>query len=269
MKILLYLCFTISLLLSKQNVENGKTLFLELPSKETINYQYLNKQYETIKHPKKENTQLAIIPISYYQKDDLEINIKERIFNIKVNEAKYKKEKLNVNKNKVTPPKKVLERIKKEKKEALSIYNTITKKRYFDNSFINPINSKITSQFGNARIFNKKLKSFHTGTDFRAPINSKIKAVNNGVVVLAKNRYYAGNSIIIDHGKGIYSSYAHLNKIEVKVGQIIKKGQVIAKSGNTGRSTGPHLHLGLIINAVVVDFLDFKNKFNHYNKSNL
>lgn len=266
MKIFFYLSFCISLLFSQETIENGKTLILKVNDKKEINYKYKNKTLTTIKNPKEENTQLAIVPISYYEKKPIEIEVQNKKINVTVKQAKYKKEKLTVNKNKVNPPKKVLNRIKKQKKEALKIYNTFNKKQYFTSSFINPINSKITSSYGNARIFNKLLKSFHSGTDFRAAMNSKIKAVNDGVVRLAKNRYYAGNSIIIDHGKGIYTSYGHLNKIEVKVGDFVKKGQVIGKSGNTGRSTGPHLHLGLIINGFVVDYLDFKNKINQYYK---
>lgn len=264
MRIFFYLLINFSLLFSQTTVENGKTLILELKGKENLTYKYLNKNYNTIKNPKNKHTQLAIVPVSYYQKKPIKIEHSKNKIKIDVKQAKYKIEKLNVKQNRVKPPKNTLKRIKKEKEEALKIYNTFNKKQYFTNSFINPINSKITSQYGNARIFNKMLKSFHSGTDFRAALNSNIKAVNNGIVVLSKNRYYAGNSIIIDHGKGIYTSYSHLNKNKVKVGDYIKKGQVIAKSGNTGRSTGPHLHLGLIINGFVVDYLDFKNKINKY-----
>jgi len=67
-----------------------------------------------------------------------------------------------------------------------------------------PLETPVTSNFGNARIYNGELKSYHSGTDFRAPVGTPIKAVNDGVVVISKDRYYAGGSIVIDHGEGIY-----------------------------------------------------------------
>ena len=91
---------------------------------------------------------------------------------------------------------------------------------------------------------------------------TKIRAVNDGVVVAASKRYYSGNAVIIDHGEGIYSSYSHLSKIDVKKGQKIKQGEELGLSGATGRVTGPHLHFSIIIDSKKIDPLDFIDKIN-------
>jgi murein DD-endopeptidase MepM/ murein hydrolase activator NlpD len=120
-----------------------------------------------------------------------------------------------------------------------------------------PMKSKITSDFGNARIYNGKTKSYHSGTDFRAKIGTPIIASNDGKIVLAKRRFYAGGSIIIDHGHGIYSCYYHMSRFDVKEGEMVKKNQVIGLSGDTGRVTGPHLHFSIRVGGLQVDPLQF------------
>ena len=132
-----------------------------------------------------------------------------------------------------------------------------------------PLHSKITSAFGNRRVFNNILKSYHSGTDFRAKKGTPIIASNSGRVVLAKNRFFAGNSIIIDHGQGIYSGYYHLSRFAVKKGDFVQKGEVIGYAGATGRVTGPHLHFTFHVNGNCVDPLHFvklanENLFNEY-----
>jgi len=129
-------------------------------------------------------------------------------------------------------------------------------------SFMLPMSSKITSAFGNARVYNGVAKSYHTGTDFRAPVGSVIKASNDGKVVLAMSRFYLGNVIYIDHGRGAYTYYSHLSKFLVKEGDIVKKGQIIAKSGKTGRITGPHLHYAVRLHNTTVDPLQYTKLYN-------
>lgn len=177
-------------------------------------------------------------------------------------EGEYKKELLQVAQNKVTPPKEVLERIRKELNEANAIYATYTDKALFEGKFILPLQAIITSDYGTARVFNGTLMSYHSGTDFRAAIGTPVVAANDGIVRIAKDRYYAGGSVIIDHGYKIFSQYYHLSQLKVKVGQKVKKGEVIALSGDTGRVTGAHLHFGIFAGGTQVDPLDFIEKFN-------
>ena len=91
-------------------------------------------------------------------------------------------------------------------------------------------------------------------------MNTPVPASNDGVVVLAKERYLSGNSVMIDHGEGVYSVYFHLESFKVKVGDVVKQGQIIALSGNTGRSSGAHLHFGMVINNTIIDPMDFIEK---------
>jgi murein DD-endopeptidase MepM/ murein hydrolase activator NlpD len=109
-------------------------------------------------------------------------------------------------------------------------------------SFLRPRTSVITSQFGSGRLFNGQLTARHLGVDFRGAIGEPVRAANRGVVALVDNFLLAGNVVYIDHGGGVVTSYFHLSKTMVAVGETVKRGQVIGLVGNTGRVTGPHLH---------------------------
>ena len=144
----------------------------------------------------------------------------------------------------------------------MKVYHTFTHRRYWNKPFILPLESKITSAFGTARMFNNQLKSFHSGTDFRAPMGTPIRASNDGVVVIAQNRYYAGNSVVIDHGEGVYSCYYHLSKLNVKVGEAVKQGSTLGLSGKSGRVNGPHLHYAFMVQGTQVNPLAFHKSIN-------
>lgn len=124
--------------------------------------------------------------------------------------------------------------------------NIIYKNRnkYFDN-FIQPIQGRISGEFGSQRIINGKPRRPHFGLDIAAEEGTDVKATSSGVVVLTGDYYYNGKFVLIDHGLGISSIYIHLSDIDVHLGQKIEPGEVIGKVGNTGRSTGPHLHWGM------------------------
>ena len=91
------------------------------------------------------------------------------------------------------------------------------------------------------------------GQDLRAELGEEVRASNAGVVVLIRDCFFSGNSIVIDHGSGIYSMYFHLSEYSVEPGQDVEKGQVIGKAGATGRSTASHLHLGFRVQGARVD----------------
>lgn len=201
-------------------------------------------------------TKVGDYNLTYFQGE------KQVIQKIAIVPKKYKEEILHVEPQKVHPPKKFEDEIYKEYKQALQIYTTNTKEVYWKKPFIFPLHSPITSDFGNARVYNGSLNGYHSGTDFKAKMATPIKASNDGVVVLAQKRYYAGGSVIIDHGYGVYSCYYHLSKIEVQVGEKISQGQLIGLSGKSGRVTGPHLHFGMRVANTNVDPVEFINKTN-------
>lgn len=261
------LIFTIFLTnLFSLEIINGDVLILKAPKNITGELYLNDKKISWIKNPKNENEMVAILPANYRQNSDLIAkSVKGNQTHteiLKLIKGNYKSETLKVEPAKINPPKQAQIRIKKELDEANKIYSKTEPKYFFNSPFIIPLNSHITSNFGNARVYNGSLKSYHSGVDFRANIGVEIIASNDGIVRIAKDRYYAGGSVVIDHGGGIFSQYYHLSKIFVSANQAVKKGEIIALSGDSGRVTGPHLHFGIAINGVSVNPLSFIQKFN-------
>lgn len=161
---------------------------------------------------------------------------------------------------------KIKESITKENlllQRALSIF---TPKFYFDQPFIYPLD-KITKPgefgaFGSIRITKSgKIGYQHLGVDLETDIGSPVYAINNGIVRFSEELTAYGKTIVIDHGLGIFSIYLHLDRFKVFEGETVKKGDIIAFSGNTGYSTAPHLHFGVKIQSVNVDPLRFIETF--------
>ncbi|MEA1971550.1 MAG: M23 family metallopeptidase, partial [Thermodesulfobacteriota bacterium] len=111
--------------------------------------------------------------------------------------------------------------------------------------FIMPLEGKVTGAFGERRVFNRGFVSRHRGIDISSSKGTSIKASNSGEVVLARDLYFSGNTVIINHGIGLFSIYCHMSKTVVLEGTFVNKGKIIGYTGSTGRSTGPHLHWGL------------------------
>ncbi|KAB7882037.1 M23 family metallopeptidase [Poseidonibacter ostreae] len=264
---LIFICNLYALKISSSNVKNANTVFLEI-QKENISDVKLTFDKQNInffKNPFKENSYYALLPISYYQKQKeyrvivSYIENGKKVFkgkNLKVVDGKYKSEVINVPKTKFKPKASRVQRTKKEYSQAMKVYKSISKEILWNEDFIYPLNTKITSNFGTKRVYNGKLKSYHSGTDFRAKNGTAIIASNAGIVKISQNRFYSGGTIVIDHGHGVYSCYFHLSKMNYKVGESIKKGAVLGLSGDTGRVTGPHLHFSFRINGLQVDPLN-------------
>ncbi|HEX5670991.1 MAG TPA: M23 family metallopeptidase [Sulfuricurvum sp.] len=243
------------------DVGNGKSLILTLDDSRGV-LELNDRNITVLPHPIYPNKGFAIIPIDYHEQPHLinaQWNNGHDHMGIEVNVtcAAYPTEVITVDNDKVCPPPEVLQRIAAEKAEAEAIYKHITPERYWDKPFIRPIDSITTSQYGSARTYNGVLKSYHGGVDFRAKTPLPIMATNDGVVVLVKERYYAGGTIIIDHGEGIYSCYFHMSQFDVKAGDTVVQGQKIGLSGASGRITGPHLHFGFMLQGVQSDPIEF------------
>lgn len=132
-------------------------------------------------------------------------------------------------------------------------YTHVIDKPLWSGDFIKPVNGPATENFGESRVLNEEEQSTHRGTDFEVKEGTPVLASNSGTVVLAKEMFYEGNCIIIDHGERFYTTYMHLSKINVRLGQHIAKGAQIGLSGSTGRVTGPHLHMGVRWNGAYLD----------------
>jgi len=257
------------------DISNGRTTIIEFKKEIDTKYDKVKvgkKSYKIYQHPSDKDKMYVLIPVSYYAKpSNMKLEIiydknsekTSKLAFVHIEDGEYEKEEIHVQKSKVNPTdKKVKKRIAKEYAEAMGIYGVSTKQNHVSSKFIEPMNSKITSDFGKARVYNGSLNGYHSGTDYRAKIGTPIKASNDGVVVLAKDRFYSGGTVIIDHGHGIYTCYYHMSKIEVKYGQVIKKAEVIGLSGDTGRVTGPHLHFSARVSGVQVDPLQLLELLN-------
>lgn len=182
------------------------------------------------------------------------------VASFKVLEKKFPEEKLRVDSRKITLRKKDQIRVAKEQEILNKIYASSEGSPYFKTSFMIPLNSVITSIYGIKRTYNKQHKGQHLGTDFRAAIGDKIPASNRGKIVFAGDLFYTGWTVIIDHGLDIFTVYGHLSKTLVEAGQIVQKGDLIGLSGNTGRSSGPHLHWGVKILGQYIDGIDLSEQ---------
>jgi murein DD-endopeptidase MepM/ murein hydrolase activator NlpD len=134
-------------------------------------------------------------------------------------------------------------------------------KSLWKKSFIFPVDNPIvTDPYGYSRLTGAYTIT-HKGTDFRAPTGTKVYTVNDGVVRMARLGRNYGNTIVIDHGNGVQSFYMHLSEINVKVGDVISRGEIIGLSGMTGYAEAVHLHFTLRINDTSIDPMKFLGFF--------
>lgn len=187
------------------------------------------------------------------------VNVDDRAgakLTLTVREGEYRSERLRVDPSKVSPPEEVIPRLKSESEEVNGIYARITRDKMWRGPFRMPVKSAVTSPFGTKRLYNGQLKGFHRGLDLRARTGKGIRAPEKGRVVLAKDLYFTGNTVILDHGYGVYTVYAHLSRFKVKSGDTVEPGQVIGLAGATGRVNGPHLHWSAVIHGERVNPMD-------------
>ncbi len=167
----------------------------------------------------------------------------ETSLSLQLQPRSYKIEKLEgINKKKLAPSPEALLRIKQENSLAQAARQTLSTLTGFSEDFIWPLTGRISGVYGSQRILNGEPRSPHYGLDIAAPEGSPIVAPAGGIVRLThSDMFFAGKTLIIDHGYGLYSSFLHLSKILVEVGEPIEQGETIALVGASGRVTGPHL----------------------------
>ncbi|RPJ60004.1 MAG: M23 family metallopeptidase [Acidobacteria bacterium] len=149
---------------------------------------------------------------------------------------------LTLPKKYVNPPADVQERIRREAEEVRRIFSVASPEPVWEGQFRRPLGGKVISSFGKRSVLNGQPRNVHAGVDLRAPQGTVLRAPAGGRVVLAKELYFAGNSIILDHGLGLFSQFAHLSTFKVKEGQLVQPGETIGLTGRSGRVEGPHLH---------------------------
>ncbi|MBP6627760.1 MAG: M23 family metallopeptidase [Arenimonas sp.] len=146
----------------------------------------------------------------------------------------------------VSPPPAIAERIRREQEQVAAARGADDDRADFAQAFAWPVDGRISGRFGNQRVYNGTPGSAHSGMDIAVPTGTPVRAPAAGVVTLAAMDFYlTGGTLLLDHGHGISSNFLHLSRIDVKPGDRVLQGQVIARVGATGRASGPHLHWGM------------------------
>jgi murein DD-endopeptidase MepM/ murein hydrolase activator NlpD len=175
----------------------------------------------------------------------------------------FRSSELKVSKKFTSPSKKQRAWSKRDQAAFDAAFGQERSERLFNENFAWPRNDDVTAPFGDLRMFNGKKKSQHYGVDLNGDTGDEIYASNDGRVVMRRECFGSGNTVILFHGLGLYTTYFHLSRFDVKEGQQVKKGQRLGLIGKTGRVTGPHLHWGAKVGGRWVDArsvlrLDFK-----------
>jgi murein DD-endopeptidase MepM/ murein hydrolase activator NlpD len=161
--------------------------------------------------------------------------------------------RLTVDERFVSPPTSALARIQKESERVRATLDAVSPGRYWTGPFLVPVPGRPISEFGKRSVYNGQPRRPHAGTDFAGATGTPIKAPNAGRVVLAADLYYSGNTIILDHGQGLYSYFGHLSAFSAREGDGVAAGTVVGEVGATGLVTGPHLHWSVWLAGTRVD----------------
>jgi murein DD-endopeptidase MepM/ murein hydrolase activator NlpD len=173
---------------------------------------------------------------------------------IPIRKGKFATENLHVEKQFVEPDPEQIKRANAERQRLRDIFATTTPEKLWQGSFRVPLDGVSTGgNFGKRRILNGQPGSPHGGVDFPATTGTLVHATQRGRVVLAEELFFSGNTVVLDHGLGIYTFYGHLSEITVKAGDDLEAGAVLGKVGATGRVTGAHLHWGLTVDGARVN----------------
>ncbi|HDH53377.1 MAG TPA: M23 family metallopeptidase [Nitrospirae bacterium] len=211
-----------------------------------INLYPLNNGYSIVLVPVDINTQPKKYAVIIKQGE------KEQQVLIKVKPYKFKTTELTLPKDKVTLSPENGKRAVREAELLKGIWPQNTSKTW-NGRFITPTGTEVSTVFGVIRIMNGKKTSAHRGIDFRGKTGAPVRAINSGIVVLADNLFFGGNTLVINHGMGLYSVYMHLSKFNVSKGDKVSKEQIVGLIGSSGRVTGPHLHMSVKLNGVSVN----------------
>jgi len=179
----------------------------------------------------------------------------------------YPVERLTLPRRMVTFPPEILARVRRE---LALLRGTLAVSRggicRWKEPFELPVRGRVSSPFGLRRILNGEPRSPHGGVDFAVPAGTPVRSAQEGRVVLTGEFYLPGRVVILDHGCGVYTYYAHLSRILVRRGDRVRRGEVIGLSGASGRATGPHLHFGLYLSGVKVDPVSFVKLIQYFTR---
>lgn len=175
---------------------------------------------------------------------------------VRVRAGRFATERLTVQKQFVEPSPEELKRAQEELQRLRNLFDQVTPEPLWQGGFRVPLDGvTIGGNFGRRRILNGQPGSPHSGVDFPAVAGTPVHAAQRGRVVLAEPLFFSGNTVVMDHGLGIYTFYGHLESLAVKASDVVEAGALLGQVGATGRVTGPHLHWGLTVSRARVDAL--------------
>lgn len=174
-------------------------------------------------------------------------------YDLVVRPRTFRTRRLTVDEAFVTPPASEEERIAREARLLQSVWASPAGDRRWTGPFLRPVPQEANSAFGTRSIFNGKPRAPHGGADFLSPPGTPVRAPNAGRIAIARNLYFTGNTVVIDHGVGLFSMLAHLSAIDVHEGEMVEAGRIVGTVGATGRVTGPHLHWAVRAGGARVD----------------
>jgi murein DD-endopeptidase MepM/ murein hydrolase activator NlpD len=166
---------------------------------------------------------------------------------------KFATRQLTVDPAFVNPPAEAQVRIQTDAERLTRVWAASSPVRLWSGAFVRPVTAPANSAFGTRSVFNGEPRSPHGGADFSSPAGTPVASPNAGRVVVAADLYFTGNTVVIDHGLGLFSLFAHLQSMDVKEGDTVVTSLVLGKVGATGRVTGPHLHWTVRVNDARVD----------------
>jgi len=205
----------------------------------------------------------GILVIGVARKQQTDLLVQAHIGNLKTSKTvrilayQWKIQRINGLPEKyVSPPPEALIRIKEDSRKVSAVRRLAPHPvpLFWAKGFIQPVQGRITGVFGSQRILNDKPRSPHSGVDFAAPLGAPVLSPADGIVrLVAPDMYLMGNTLMIDHGLGVQSIFIHLDRILVKESQDVRQGMTVARVGQSGRATGPHLHWGVSVRTTPID----------------
>ena len=183
----------------------------------------------------------------------LRLEVADSQFEIEVVAKKYASQHLKVPPGQVELAPEDLERYEREQAHLIGVLGAFSSPPPATLRMLPPVAGRRSATFGLRRFFNGEARRPHSGMDIAAPAGTSVVAAAAGRVADIGEYLFSGRTVILDHGSGLLSLYAHLKSIDASIGQAVAAGASIGEVGTTGRVTGPHLHFAVYLNAVAVD----------------
>jgi len=252
-----YVADAISVRIVPETLNPGDLFYLEVRdvAGNDVKARFLDREISLYRSS--DSSFMALVPVSIKTPaGNYSIKIEEgnrqRVYPVRVISKIFRTIKLTLPEKTVTLSEADQKRVEREYLLQQKIWKAASPPKW-SGAFALPLHNGVSTEFGVRRIMNKKKTSIHRGMDFRGKKGTPVRAVNKGIVTLARELFYGGNTLVIDHGMGLYSVYMHLSRIDVKEGVLVEKGQVVGLVGMSGRATGPHLHLSVKLNGESVN----------------